>query len=160
MQTEHYVLTQTPLPSLDPWQEAIDAEAWPLRLTGYDGSLLSGAVVQAELAGRATEFVLEFLTQQDFAARWNFAAVPRSWHHRVRFAERRPNPLDLRIRSGIASVVAACAYGLRTGGAWCVPSTEAQNPQDMSAAREGLGRNLPVWMDVFVERPGGIPEHR
>lgn len=160
MQTEHYVLTQSPLTSLDPWQEAIDAESWPLRLLGYDGSLLAGTVVRAELKGLPTEIVVEFLSRQRFAERWNFAAVPNSWRHHVRIAERRPNPFDLRMRSGIASAIAACAYGIRADGAWCVPSTEARNPQSMSAARESLRRNLPVWMEVFIERPGPVPERR
>lgn len=160
MQTEHYVLTHSPLTSLKTWQDTIDAEAWPLRLVGYDGSLLAGAVVRAELNGLPTEFVLEFLTRQQFATRWNFATVPASWRHHVRIAERRPNPFDLRVRSGIASAVAACAYGLRAGGMWCMPSTEARNPQAMSAAREGLRRLLPLWIEVFIDRPNPVPDAR
>ncbi len=160
MQTEHYVLTQVPLTSLSSWQDAIDAEDWPLRLIGHDGSLLAGATVQAELKGHPTEFILEFLTRPDFAARWNFVSVPTTWRHCVRIAERRPKPYDLRVRSAIASVVAACAYGLRTEGAWCVPSTEARNPQDMSAVRDGLRRDLPVWLEVFIDKPDLAPNRR
>lgn len=154
MQTEHYVLTQSPLASLDSWQEAIDAEGWPLRLLGHEGSLLVTAIVRAEIKGLPTEFVLEFQTRQQFAERWNFATVPAAWRHHVRIAERGPSPFGLRVRSGVASVVAACAYGIRTDGVWCVPSTEARNPQDMSAARESLRRNLPAWLEVFIDEPG------
>lgn len=160
MQTEHYVLTQAPLSSLEAWQEAIDAEDWPLRLLGYDGSLVAGAVVRAELKGLLSEFVVEFLTRQQFAARWNFGSVPATWRHHIRIAERRPDTHELRIRSAIASVVAACAYGVRAEGVWCVPSREAENPQDMIAVRDGLREIVPIWMDTFIDRPGAVPGPR
>jgi len=153
MQTEHYVLTQTPLAWLAPWQETIDAERWPLRLTGHDGSLLGSCTVRAELKGRPTAFNLEFLSRTDFAERWNFAAVPSSWRFYLRFAGIRSGSYEERIRSAVASVAAACAYGVRSEGVWCTPSLHSPNPQDMLAVRDGLRSTVPIWIEIFIDKP-------
>lgn len=110
MSMELYVLSDIRLPSIAAWQQAIDADGFPVRLfTGRPFADLRG-VLPVQLSDRQTAFecghwdlsdLVETYTDVDFGRRWKFVLSFR-WTG---------NPYE-----GIAAYMAGGAYAKATGG--------------------------------------------
>lgn len=110
MSMELYVLSDRRLESIDEWQQAIDADGFPLRLfTGRPFTELSG-VLPVQLGDRQTAFecghwdlgdLVETYTDIDFGHRWKFVLAFR-WTG---------NPYE-----GIAAYMAGGAYAKVASG--------------------------------------------
>lgn len=87
MRTEHYALTQLPLSSSEEWQEAIEAERYPLRIASIEGDLRSDAIVHVALSGSDVAFELRMTVPEDVIRPWHRAKVPPKWRYAVSLNE-------------------------------------------------------------------------
>lgn len=111
MAMELYVLSDAQLPSMTAWQNAIDAQGYPVRLSGVIQLAGLDGAMPLEFAGEPIVVECRHRNSAQMADELAGADLGRGWQHGLCFR------MAADIREIVAAYMMAAAYAQTTGGA-------------------------------------------